>query len=110
MPKAEDTQRGSKPVPDQVTIRGDAAALSRVAEALAGRRLQRDVRAFVIPDDAAAYSEAIDGGAIAALHGAGFVICAPGTDDPALAQGEMGLRVPDSSLADTMDAVLGPAP
>jgi hypothetical protein len=107
---AEDTQRDTKPVPDQVTIRGDAAALSRVAEALTGRRLQRGVRAFVIPDDAAAYGEAIDGGAIAALHSAGFVICAPGTDDPTPAQGEMGLRMPDSSLAATMDAVLGSAP
>lgn len=110
MPQSEDTQRDRKPVPDQVTIRGDAAALMQAAEALAGRKLQPSVRAFVTPADAAAYSEAIDNGAIEALHSAGFVICAPGTPDPALAQGEIGMRLPGTALGDMMEAVLGSAP
>jgi hypothetical protein len=110
MPDKQDTQRDGKPVPDQLTLRGSAGTLIEAASALAGRHLQPVVRAFVIPDDAAAYSEAIDNRAIEALHRAGFVVCAPLTPDPALAQGEIGMRVPGTSLADTMDAVLGAAP
>ena len=75
----EDTQRDRKPVPDQVVIRGDAAALKQVTEALGDGVLQPAVRAFAIPADAEAYGEAIDNGAIAALHKAGFVICNRGT-------------------------------
>jgi hypothetical protein len=103
MPESEDTQRDHKPTPDQVTVRGDAAALKQAADTLAGRRLQPGVRAFAIPTDATAYGEAIDNGAIQTLLDAGFIVCAPGTGDPALAQGEIGMCVP----AGTMDAVLG---
>jgi homoaconitase/3-isopropylmalate dehydratase large subunit len=107
MLQAEDTQREAKPVPDQVVIRGDAVALNQAADALNGRCVRTGVRAFVVPADAAAFSEAIDSGAIADLQAAGFVICNPGTE-PALAQGETGLTVPDSPLADTLNAVLNP--
>jgi hypothetical protein len=108
MPQAEDTQREAKPVPDQVVIRGDAIALRHAADALAARSLTPAVRGFVIPEDSQAYADAIDNGAVAALHAAGFIICAPGTPEPALAPGEVGMRIPGNELADTMDAALGP--
>jgi hypothetical protein len=108
MPSAEDTQRDAKPIPDQLVIRGDATALRYAADSLVSRTLNPAVRGFVIPTDNEAYTEAIDNGAIAALHAAGFVICAPGTTDPALATGEVGRRIPGTGPADSMDAVLGP--
>ena len=108
MPEKEDTQREQKPVPDQLTLRGDATDLRHAADTLASRKLSPAVRAFVIPADAQAYAEAIDNGAIEALHAAGFIICAPGTPEPALATGEVGSRIPGDEPADSMDAVLGP--
>lgn len=108
MPDKEDTQREQKPVPDQLTLRGDATALRHAADTLAARKLSPAVRAFVIPADNEAYAEAIDNGAIAALHAAGFIICAPGTIDPALATGEVGMRIPGDKPADSMDAIFGP--
>jgi hypothetical protein len=107
MPDKEDTQRDGKPVPDQVTVRGDAAILQTVADALRGRALQAGVRGFVIPADAPAYAEALDNGALAALHAAGFVICAPGTLDPALAPGEFGMNLPAEGDSAAVDAALG---
>lgn len=103
-PPKQDTQRDRKPVPDQVTVRGDAAALHEFASALEGT-LRPEVRGFVIPDSAEAYSEAADNNALAALHSAGFVICNPGTPDPALATGEFGLNWPGADLAEVVDAI-----
>ncbi|MBZ0136232.1 MAG: hypothetical protein K8I27_07660 [Planctomycetes bacterium] len=101
----QDTQRDTKPVPDQVTLRGNAPALREFADALAGKAVRAGVRACVIPDSAEAYSEAIDNGAITTLHDAGFTICNPGTPDPALAQGEFGLSVPGAELTDVVEAI-----
>jgi len=103
----QDTQRDSKPVPDQVTVRGDANALRDFAEALAGKPVRDGVRAFVIPADTEAYSEALDSGAITALHDAGFTICNPGTPEPALAQGEFELSVPGAELTEVVEAIRG---
>jgi hypothetical protein len=108
MPDKQDTQRDAKPVPDQVTVRGDAAALRDAADKLLAHKLNTSVRGFVIPTDAIAYSEAIDNGAISVLHAAGFVICSPGTVDPALAQGEIAMRVPETPLSDMIEAALAP--
>lgn len=101
----QDTQRDRKPVPDQVVIRGDAGVLRNVADALGINAIQREVRAFAIPASNEAYSEAIDNGALAALHTAGFVICNPSTPDPALAQGEFGLTYPAVELNELVEAV-----
>lgn len=101
----QDTQRDRKPVPDQVVIRGDAAALKEAADALAGHGIHGTVRAFAIPADAEAYSEAIDNGAVAALHKSGFVICNPSTPDPALAHGEFGLNFPAVTISEVVEAV-----
>lgn len=101
----QDTQRDRKPVPDQVVVRGDADLLKQVADALAGHTVQRDVRAFVIPTSAESYSEAIDNGAVATLHRAGFVLCSPNTPDPALAQGEFGLNHPGVELTEVVEAI-----
>ncbi|MCG3182574.1 MAG: hypothetical protein ICCCNLDF_00638 [Planctomycetes bacterium] len=108
MPDAakQDTQRDRKPVPDQVTLRGGAALLKQAAEALAGKPLRAGVRGYVIPADSEAYTEAIDNGAILTLHKAGFVICSPGTKDPAMAQGEFGLAFPGAELNDVIQAIL----
>jgi hypothetical protein len=104
-PEKQDTQRDRKPVPDQVVIRGDAGALKETADALGGHPLQSEVRAFAIPTDAEAYSEAIDNGAVAALHKAGFIICNPGTSEPALAQGEFGLNFPGVELTEVIESI-----
>lgn len=101
----QDTQRDRKPVPDQVTLRGDAALLKQAAEALHGRPLRAGVRGYVIPDNAEFCTEAIDNGAVTALHQAGFVICSPGTKDPALAQGEFGLAHPGAELSEVIEAI-----
>ncbi|MCB9933505.1 MAG: hypothetical protein H6841_08800 [Planctomycetes bacterium] len=103
----QDTQRDRKPVPDQVTLRGDAKALKEVAEALAGKPLHAGVRGYVIPADADAYTEAIDNGAIAALHQSGFTICDPATPKPALAQGEFELAIPGANLTEVVEAIRG---
>ena len=101
----QDTQRDRKPVPDQVVIRGDAAALKETADALGACRLQPGARAFAIPTDAEAYGEAIDNGAVATLHKAGFIICNPATPDPALAQGEFGLNWPGNELTEVLESI-----
>ena len=82
----------------QVTIRGDAGKLREFADGLNGRRVRDGVRAFAIPADNESYSEAIDNGAIKALHTAGFTICNPGTTDPATAQGETTKTWPGEQL------------
>lgn len=107
MPDAakQDTQRDRKPVPDQVTLRGDAALLKQAAEALAGKPLRAGVRGYVIPADAEACTEAIDNGAISALHQAGFTICDPATPKPALAQGEFELAIPGAELNEVVEAI-----
>ncbi len=86
----------------QVTIHGDATVLRQAADLLGKRRAA--ARAFVIPADNEQYSAAIDSGAIKALHNAGFTICAPGTLEPAVAEGETTLRHPDTPLADLINA------
>jgi hypothetical protein len=101
----QDTQRDSKPVPDQVTVRGDADALKEFAGALAGKPVREGVRAYVIPADAEAYSEALDSGAIGALHDAGFSICDPAMPEPALAPGEFELSVPGAELTEVVEAI-----
>ena len=101
----QDTQRDTKPVPDQVTVSGDAKVLKEFAEALAGRPVREGVRAYVIPSSAEAYSEALDSGAIAALHDAGFTICDPATPEPALAQGEFELSIPGTELTEVVEAI-----
>ena len=101
----QDTQRDSKPVPDQVTVSGTATALKEFAEALAGKPVREGVRAYVIPTDAEAYSEALDNGAVTALHSAGFNICDPATPEPALAPGEFELSVPGAELTEVVEAI-----
>lgn len=107
MPDAakQDTQRDRKPVPDQVTLRGDAALLKQAAEALAGKPLRAGVRGYVIPADVDACTEAIDNGAITALHNAGFTICDPATPNPALAPGEFELAIPGAELNEVVEAI-----
>ncbi|MCA8910264.1 MAG: hypothetical protein KDB82_01050 [Planctomycetes bacterium] len=101
----QDTQRDRKPVPDQVVVRGDANALKEIADALGGKTLQPNVRAFAIPASNEAYSEAIDNGAVAALHAAGFTICNPATSDPELSQGEFGLNYPAVELTEVVESI-----
>ncbi len=92
---------------DQVTVRGDAPKLREFADALNTRRVRDGVRAFVIPADRAAYVDAIDNGAIAALHNAGFTICDPETPDPAVARSETAKQWPGEDTAGLIDEISG---
>jgi homoaconitase/3-isopropylmalate dehydratase large subunit len=87
----------------QVTIRGDAGTLRQAADLLAKRVVGRGARAFAIPADNEQYSAAIDNGAIKTLVQAGFTICAPGTPDPAAANGEKDVRHPGIALPEVID-------
>ncbi|MCC7508746.1 MAG: hypothetical protein IT464_05195 [Planctomycetes bacterium] len=89
----------------QLTIRSDALALRAAADAFNGKRVKPGVRAFAIPDDNEQYAAAIDNGAIKVLRAAGVVICAPGTPEPALAPGEVGLAFPGVALAQVVPEV-----
>lgn len=90
----------------QLTVRGDAPKLREFADRLTGKRIREGVRAFAIPADSQSYSEAIDNGAISALHAAGFTICDPDTDDPALAKGETGVAWPGEDFEDVFSEIL----
>lgn len=92
---------------DQVTVRGDAPKLREFADALKARCVRDGVRAFVIPVDRATYVDAIDNGAIAALHNAGFTICDPETPDPAVAKGETAKAWPGEETAGLIDEISG---
>jgi hypothetical protein len=91
----------------QVTIRGDAGTLRQAADLLGKRVVAQGTRAFVIPAETEQYSAAIDNGAIKALTRAGFIICAPGTPDPAIADGERDIRHPGATLPEAIDGCCG---
>lgn len=86
----------------QATIRGNAETLLQAAKALGKRKVKPGTRAFVIPQDNEQYAEAIDNGAIRALHKAGFTICAPNTPGPALAEGDTDVAYPGEVLEELL--------
>ncbi len=88
----------------QATICGDASTLKRAADRLGARKVAAGPRAFAIAPDLEQYAAAIDNGAVAALHKAGFVICAAGAAVPAAAPGEAVMVHPGEELEDVITA------